>query len=340
MLGVTSPAMVAAISNSGGMGSLPVGGLNPAICADLIFKTRNLTTQPFAVNLFAHEIPEKDNSAIEAMQDFLYLLCLENGFDYKRISVKEMKFHTYEEQVEVILREKVPIVSFTFGVLKDRDIERFQSHGVVLIGTCTSVKEALLLEEKGIDIICAQGIEAGGHRASFLNEDVIPQVSTFSLVPQVCDSLKKPVVAAGGIFDGRTINAAIILGAAGVQLGSAFINSEESLAAKSHKDAVEHSSDTGTVLTKSFSGRWARGIKNEFVERVDSSGLSIPTYPYQNALTADLRKAAKEKDDKKFISLWCGQSGAKGPLRASSEILKEMIADAENVHHAICHRAD
>ncbi len=330
--------MVAAVSNGGGLGSLPLGGLNPDACATLIARTKSLTTRTFAVNLFAHDVPEEDHTVIEAMQDFLYRICQENGFEYKKISAGDMKLYTYEEQIEVIIREQVPVVSFTFGVLKDDVIRELQSRRVVLIGTCTSVREARLLEEKGIDIVCAQGIEAGGHRASFLYKDEIPQIGTFSLVPQVCDSLKKPVIAAGGIFDGRTINAAIALGAAGVQVGSAFINSVESLAAKSHKDATLRRSDTGTVLTRAYSGRWARGIKNAFIENVDNSGLTIPAYPYQNALTAELRKAAKEKDEEKFISLWCGQSGAKGQHRASSEILAEMIADAEKVKNLICHK--
>jgi nitronate monooxygenase len=247
-------------------------------------------------------------------------------------AVEDQKFYTYEEQIDIIIREQVPVVSFTFGVLKDEIIDRLHSQGIVLIGTCTSVKEAKLLEAKGIDIICAQGIEAGGHRASFLYEEAIPQIGTFSLIPQVCDSVRKPVVAAGGVFDGRTLHAAFILGAAGVQVGSAFITAEESLAGTAYKKAVQDADDTDTVLTRSFTGKWARGIKNAFIEQLDNSGVSIPPFPYQGGVTATIRKTANEKGKKEFMSLWCGQSGANAQLQSTSDIFNKLIADAESIH--------
>jgi nitronate monooxygenase len=332
MLGVTSPEMVAAVAAGGGLGSLPLGGLSPAVCAERITRTKSLTARPFAVNLFAHAIPEKDDSTIEEMQRFLHALCQEHNMAYQMNAVEDWKFYTYEEQIDIIIREQVPVVSFTFGVLQDAIIERLQGHGIVLIGTCTSVKEAKLLEAKGIDIICAQGIEAGGHRASFLYEETIPQIGTFSLVPQVCDSVRKPVVAAGGVFDGRTIQAAFILGAAGVQVGSAFIAAEESLAGTAYKKAVQEANDTDTVLTKSFTGRWARGIKNTFIDQLDNSGVSLPPFPYQGGLTAAIRKTANEKGKKEFISLWCGQSGGNAQLQSTSDIFNKLIAEAESVN--------
>lgn len=332
MLGVTSPEMVAAVAAGGGLGSLPLGGLSPAACAERIASTKSLTARPFAVNLFAHPIPEPDAGAIDAMQRFLEALCRQQGMAYEKQAGEDLRLYSYEDQIEVIIREKIPVVSFTFGVFKDEVIERLQSHGVVLIGTCTSVKEARLLEEKGIDVICAQGIEAGGHRGSFLYGEEVPQIGTFSLVPQVCDSVRKPVVAAGGVFDGRTIQAAFLLGAAGVQVGSAFVTAQESLAVTAYKQAMQSAADTDTVLTRAYSGRWARGIRNAFIRQVDHSGVPIPAYPYQNALTAGIRKTANEKENREFISLWSGQSGAKAQRRSTAGIFQALVEDAEKVN--------
>ncbi len=331
MLGVTSPAMVAAVSNLGGLGSLPVGGLSPEKTKELIRQTKALTNKPFAVNLFAHEIPDIDKETALQMQSFLADFALKNHLNAEQADINTLRFYSYKEQIQVLLDEAIPIVSFTFGILNEDSIQRLKHKGVVLIGTATSVKEARLLAKKNIDIITAQGIEAGGHRGTFIHNEPLPQVGSISLIPQIVDNVKIPVLASGGINDGRTIKAAFILGAAGVQIGTAFIASHESQTIEAHKTALANSKDTDTALTRAFSGRWARGLRNRFMEELEKTGLTIPDYPIQNTLTTALRISAQHHNNREFTNLWAGQSASKTVRQSSAEIFTQLIKDTERL---------
>lgn len=331
MLGITTPEMVIAIAEQGGLGSLPVGGLSPESSLQLIRKVKAKTNRPFAVNLFTHDIPAIDLNETDAMQDFLEGLSEKYYLGYERQDVASFKFYSYKEQIALLIQEKIPVVSFTFGIPDDASIEQLKANGSILIGTATSVKEALLLEEKGIDMITAQGIEAGGHRGSFLDEETLPQIGTLALVAQTYEAVKVPVIAAGGIYNGKTIKAAFALGATGVQIGSAFLASEESLAIPAFKQALQHISETDTVLTRSFSGRWARGIKNTFMKAMDEAGISIPVYPVQNSLTTQLRAYAQKKDNIQFTNLWAGQAAAKAQQTTSSAIFQDLVRQVEGI---------
>ncbi len=333
MLGVTSPKMVASVANAGGLGSLPLGGLSVERSKELIHETKQLTSNTFAVNLFAHEIPLISDTAkrqVEEMTQLLNRLSHENNLPTKDLNSSNFTFHSHDTQVDLIIEEQIPIVSFTFGILSDEALKKLKANNIILIGTCTCSEEAKLLEDKGVDIVCAQGIEAGGHRGSFLKSDLLPQIGSFSLIPQVCDAVSVPVIAAGGIFDKRTYNAAISLGAKGVQLGSAFINSDESLAIDSYKNEISISKDIDTKLTRSFSGKWARGIVNDFIKNIDESNLEIPTYPIQNSLTGEIRKQAKKTNNKNYVNLWAGQSSRYAQRKSCREIVEQLIFDIEN----------
>jgi nitronate monooxygenase len=337
MLGVTTPAMVAAIANEGGLGSLPVGGLSPSQTVELIRKTKALTQKPFAVNLFANVVKEPVTEDVIAMQDFLEELCTENQIPYERKPIETFRYYSYTEQIDILLTEDIPIVSFTFGMLNDESIQALKNKGVILIGTATSVKEGKLLEEKGIDVVVAQGIEAGGHRGTFLEDEPLPMVGLMSLVPQMVSQVSVPVIAAGGIYDGKTIRAALSLGAQGVQPGTAFVASDESTAIASYKLALMQAKDTDTVLTRSFSGRWARGLRNKFISAVDSSGLTIPAYPFQISLAASIRAHANQNNNKEFTALWAGQSASKAEAKPAAEIFRSMVQDAEETMGASQH---
>ena len=328
MLSVTSPKMVAASSNFGVLGSLPLGGLAPEKCNELIQQTRQLTHQPFAVNLFAHSLPEIDTTEISEMQHLLENLASEFKIKIERDEIDKRDFYTAEDQIEVVIEQKIPIVSFTFGVLSDSSIEKLKSKGVILIGTCTSVEEGVFLAKKGIDVICAQGYEAGGHRGSFIIDKGLPKVGTFSLVPQLFDAVQQPIIAAGGIYNGRTTKAAMTLGASAVQIGSCLVASDESLATLAYKNQLKNASNNTTV-TRSFSGRWARAINNSFIDKVENSGLNIPDYPIQNKLTAKLRQLAKQKDETALMSLWAGQSASKAKHTSTLKIFQELISETE-----------
>lgn len=327
MLGVTTPAMVAAVSNAGALGSLPVGGLSAERTLVLIKETKGLTGKPFAVNLFAH-LPanEMQTGKIEAMQDFLERICAKYNIPFDRQDSSKFKFYYYEELIQTILDEHVPVVSFTFGQLKKEVVAAFKAKGIILIGTATSVAEAKALAAGGINAIAVQGIEAGGHRGTFLNEGNLPQTGLFSLLPQIADEVTLPLLAAGGIYDEKTVKAAFALGAAGVQIGTPFITAHESAASEAYKTEVLNASDSSTVLTKAFSGRWARGIENEFMKEVIAAGLDIPYYTIQNHLMAPVRSYAQQNNIKDFIALWAGQSAGKSKRGSANEIIQDLIS--------------
>jgi len=196
MVGVRAPEMVAAIANNGGLGSLPVGGLSPEKTLELIQKTKALTSCPFAVNLFAHNIGEIKYDEANAMLDFLEQLGSDNNASFSRPDTSAFRFYSYKEQIDVLIEEKIPIISFTFGVLSDDIIVRFKNNGTILIGTATCVEEALILKEKNIDAITAQGIEGGGHRGSFV-KGPLPNIGVMALVPQIIEKTGLPVLASG-----------------------------------------------------------------------------------------------------------------------------------------------
>ena len=328
MLGVTTPAMVAAAANAGVLGSLPIGGLPPEKARELIKATKALTDRPFAVNLFAHKpAPEQNGQEIDLMQDFLAELCSEFQIPYERQNPEDFRFYYYEDHIQLLLEENIPIVSFTFGELKAEVVAELKEKGTILIGTATSVAEAKALAQAGIDIICIQGIEAGGHRGSFLADQPFPQVGLFSLLPQIAGVVDVPLLAAGGIYNAPTMKAAFALGASGVQVGSLFITTDESAASEAYKQAVLSATDTPTALTRAFSGRWARGIQNEFMRRMEAKSLAIPHYTIQNQLMAPVRAYAQKHNIKDFIALWAGQNAGKSVRGSAKEIIEGLIGE-------------
>ncbi|TDH28853.1 nitronate monooxygenase [Segetibacter sp. 3557_3] len=327
MLGVTTPDMVAAISNAGGLGSLPVGGLSPAFSRELIRKTRELTKKPFAVNLFVYDLPDADQRMIDEMGLFLERLTRQYNIKYNR-PVAPAPFNHYTDLLDVLVTEKVGIVSFTFGVPNKEFVDRLKQEKTLLIGTATCSLEAAILEQNGIDVIVAQGVEAGGHRGTFLHAANLPLIGSMSLIPMVVDTVKLPVIAAGGISDGRGIKAAFALGASAVQLGSAFLTSNESLAGDAHKKAILSSRDIDTVVTNTFTGRWARGIRNEFVSALETSGMPMPPYPFQMNLTNPLRLEAQKNEDTSFFPIWAGQSASRSKQLPAARIFKKLVDEA------------
>jgi nitronate monooxygenase len=326
MLGVTTPAMVAAVANAGGLGCLPLGGLSPEKTLALVRETKARTGKPFAVNLFAHSLAAKvSEEHIRKMENYMEALHKKHKLPFERKATSAYRFYNHLDQVDILLDEQVPVASFTFGLPESEVIAKFKEKGVKVIGTATSVKEAALLDKAGMDAIVVQGIEAGGHRGSFIEDEPLPQVGLISLVPQVVDTVSVPVIAAGGIFDHRTIKAVFTLGAAGAQLGSYFLAAEESAASEVYKERVLSSTDTSTELTHAFTGKWARGIGNSFMEEMKNSGLTIPYYTYQNSLTAALRDFGKSSGIADIISLWAGQSASQSKRGSTEALFGELI---------------
>ncbi|MFC4209891.1 nitronate monooxygenase [Pedobacter petrophilus] len=326
MLGVSTPAMVAAVADSGGLGALPLGGLSPEKTLALIRETKAKADKPFSVNLFAHSLEvELIEAHIAKMETFMEILHKKYNLPFKSQSISGCRFYNHLDQIDILLDEQVPIVSFTFGLPEAGVIEKFIQRGVKLIGTATSVEEAVLLENAGMDAIVAQGIEAGGHRGSFIVGEELPQTGLMALIPQVVDKVSIPIIAAGGIFDHRTIKAAFALGAVGVQLGSYFLAADESAAGEVYKEQALAATDTSTELTQAFTGKWARGIRNSFMQDIKNADLNIPHYPYQNSLTTALRDFGKLNGIADIISLWAGQSVSKSKRGSTENLFKELI---------------
>jgi nitronate monooxygenase len=325
MLGLSTPEMAAAVSNEGGLGSLAVGGLSPEVTRTLIRKTKSLTDKPFAVNLFVHEVSSIQESDLEPMRKFLLSLADKKGYQLDASDLSKFTLYTYHDQVDVLLEEKINIISFTFGHPDTPTIKVLKQNNCLLIGTATCIQEAVILQELNIDMITAQGIEAGGHRGTFLDNIPLPQVALFSLLSQMSEKIKMPYIAAGGINSGRGINAALQLGAAAVQIGTAFIDTTESEAIQSYKEKVRTAADTDSTLTRAFSGRWARGILNEMMIEIEKSNIPIPPYPFQNSLTSKLRKLAQQKNDGEFTNLWTGQSGGLRKCNTTREVFLDLV---------------
>ncbi|MGN7785211.1 NAD(P)H-dependent flavin oxidoreductase [Niabella sp. 22666] len=331
MLGVSTPEMAAEVSNEGGLGSLPVGGLSPEATLQLIRKTKSLTQKPFAVNLFTHDIPAYTDEELEPMRQLILQMAAQRGYTLNGADLTNFTLYNHLDQIDILIEEKIEIVSFTFGCLDSNSIQKLKQNGCILIGTATCVDEALYLQQQGIDMISVQGIEAGGHRGSFIKDSQLPQIGLFSLLPQIKDEVDVPCIAAGGINSASGIKAAFDLGADGVQIGTAFIGTRESMAITSYKNKLIEARDTDTVLTRAFSGRWARGLKNEMMREIEQAGIAIPPYPLQNSLTAVLRKLAQEHNDHEYTSLWAGQSAGKSVSLDSREVFRQLVQAYETL---------
>lgn len=331
--GTTTPELVAAVSQAGGLGTLGAAYMGAEQIRTAIRAIREQTDKPFGVNLFIPEPFDPDQPVAEsvrqAMNDVRSKLQLPPDPEVNRYT------ESFEEQIDVVLEEKVPVFSFTFGLLDQKWIRALKQQGTTVIGTATTVREAAALEESGVDMLTAQGSEAGGHRGSFLPDSPSNLIGTMALVPQVVDRVRIPVIAAGGIMDGRGIAAAYALGAAGVQLGTAFLTCVESGAHPLHKKAVREASDESVVLTRAFSGKPARGVANAFVNLLAPLEQELPTYPVQNGLTRDIRAAASKQQNKEYLSLWAGQAASLSQEVSAAELLHRLVTEAEEVRRSL-----
>lgn len=329
MFGVGTPGMAASANKMGGLGSLPLGDLPADKCIELVRATRKLTDRPFAANIFVNEIPpltEAISKQYDEARSFIEEFALGYGLEVSLPDIGGFQLTDYHDQVDVLISEKCRIVSFTFGNLDQESIQKLKGSGAKLIGTCTSVQEAVELEQSGIDILCVQGFEAGGHRGSFQPYD-IPKIGGLSLLPQVFDAVSAPIVYGGGIYNAKTLGAAKLLGAQGFQIGSMLLCAAESALLDFEKRALIDAKEDQIVLTNSFSGCYARGLCNAFIKALDNSGYVLP-YPYQNKLTAELRKQAKKHENVDFVSIWTGSSLSSFPQSGTSEILLGLIKEA------------
>ncbi|HEV7863921.1 MAG TPA: nitronate monooxygenase [Acidimicrobiia bacterium] len=323
--GPGTPALVAAVSEAGGLGSLAGGYLSPDRLRADIAAVRAATSKPFAVNLFVPSPAEPTGAEIEAALAALEPYRLELGLPARPLAAAPWS-EDFDAQLAVVIEQRVPVTSFTFGLLPAAAVAALHDAGSLLIGTATTVDEAVAVMASGADMVCAQGSEAGAHRGTFLGAAEQALIGTLALVPQVCDAVDVPVLAAGGIMDGRGVAAALGLGAGAAVLGTAFLRTPEAGTSATYRRALAAATDTSTAVTTAITGRMARGIENRLMR--DLRDVGVPPYPVMHTLTAELRRRAAERDEPDLMSLWCGQGIRLATELPAGELVRRLADDA------------
>ncbi|ENZ8366216.1 NAD(P)H-dependent flavin oxidoreductase [Klebsiella aerogenes] len=323
MAGVSTPSLAAAVSNAGGLGSLGLGA--STVTQALIEQTRQLTDRPFNVNLFCHTPSRRD-----AVQEAQWLARLApafaryHGTPPKQLNEIYQTFHQHQSMLDMLLEQKPAVVSFHFGVPSSEVIRRFQQQGTVTMASATCVDEARLIAQAGIDVVIAQGYEAGGHRGIFDPHGDDRQMSTFTLLQALKQAVDLPIVAAGGIMHGAAIASLMQLGASGVQLGTAFLLCPEAGIDSGYRQALTQNSDVVTFLTAAISGRPARCVKNSWHEIGEGE---IPAYPLAYDAGKALATAAKAQGDHGFGAHWAGQGVAMIREMPAAELVRVLVKE-------------
>lgn len=331
--GLSSQRLTAAVSNFGGLGSFGALGLTPQAIQEVIAEIRSLTAKPFAVNLWVSTEDEGARMSDEAA----FRRSLAPLAPYlAELGAREPVFKPYspvrfEDQARALIDARVPVFSFIVGIPPKEILDECRARSIVTIGTATTVDEALSLQAAGVDAIVASGFEAGGHRGSFLRAAEDSLMGTLSLTPQVVDAVDVPVIAAGGIGDARGVVAAMALGAEGVQMGTVFLASEESGSSPLHRQALASTRPGQTGLTKGFTGRLARGLRNRLMEELNRPGVEILPYPLQRALVRNLSVAAESAGRSDLVQMWAGQSATLSRCTTASTFLNELVHQVSEV---------
>ncbi len=328
MLGVSNEALAIAVSKAGGLGSLAAAGLSPEAIAKGVSAIRTATDKPFLVNIFiqapANPTMDEVRSAMERIAPWRARLGLPAQ------SIPNQWAEAFEPQFTALVETAPPAASFTFGILTRDQVSALHARGTWVMGTATTAAEAKAWTDVGADAICAQGFEAGGHRGTFLRDVSESQIGTLSLVSTIRDAVDIPVVAAGGITDGKAVAAALAMGAAAVQVGTAYLLADEATTSAPWRKAIAAVDDDATRLTRVFSGRHARGIENAFMREMQAFEGDIPVYPIQNALTQELRAAAAKAGSSEELSLWAGQSVKLAKSGSAASITQTLWREAQD----------
>lgn len=308
MAGVQGSALALAVSNAGGLGSLPCAMLDRDALRREVAALREGTSKPWALGFFAHRAPVPDPAREAAWRAALAPYYAEYGIDPATVPAGAGRVPFGEEQAELLDAVRPPVVSFHFGLPPEALLARVKGWGSTILATATTVHEARWLVERGVDAVVAQGLEAGGHRGMFLSEDLSGQLGTFALVPQVARAIDRPVIAAGGIADARGVAAALALGAAGVQVGTAYLLCPECTTTPVHRAALTSEAAGHTAVTRLFTGRPARAIVNRVMRELGPMSEAPPAFPLAPAALAPLRARAEAAARGDFSPLWAGQN--------------------------------
>lgn len=329
MAGVQDSRLAAAVSSAGGLGSLPCAMLTAAALRAELEALKGSTNRPFNLNFFAHTPPEPDTSAEKSWRAALAPYYREYGLDEGVIANGPGRQPFNTEMAAIVEEFRPAVVSFHFGLPAPELLQRVKAAGATVLSSATTVEEALWLEGNGADGIIAQGLEAGGHRGIFLTKDMSTQMGTFALLPQVVAAVSVPVIAAGGIADARGVKAALALGAAAAQVGTAFMLCPEATTRAVHREALKSDAARHTAITNLFSGGPARGIMNRVMRELGPISALAPAFPLATNAIAPLRAAAEAQGSGDFSPLWCGQN-ASGCLEVpAAELLRNLAQGSD-----------
>ncbi|HEY4137939.1 MAG TPA: nitronate monooxygenase [Casimicrobiaceae bacterium] len=324
----TPPALVAAVSNEGALGFVGAAYMSPDEIRTTCRAIQSATDRPFGVNIFVPSpvppIPNAESTARRLVAGFHAELGIPAPCAPGAPTLD------FDEQFDVVLASGVRVFSSTFGALAADRVAAMKARGIFVIGTATTVAEAVELERTGVDAVVAQGSEAGGHRGTFAAPAEESMIGTVALVPLIVGAVRVPVLASGGIMNGRGIVAALALGAAAVQMGTAFLTCDECGVTPAYKEAVVSANPGKSRLTRAFSGRSARGMENRFMREVEAAGAdAILPFPYQNDLTRAMRSAASKQGRIEYLSLWMGQGAPLARRQTAAELLQHLAREMD-----------
>ena len=323
--GPNTPAQIAAVSNAGALGSLACSLLSPAAIREQTAQIRALTDKPFCLNFFVLETPRPDTS--EVAQSVEWMRPLWSSLGWTELPMPTKWCEDFHAQFETLIELRPAVASFTFGILSAEQIQRLHDAGIFVIGTITHAEEAIAWQGRGADAVIASGTESGGHRGTFIGAQEDATLKTFELLPTVVAAVDIPVIAAGGIMDGADIKRALDMGAQAVQMGTAFLVADESGINPHYKQRLLTAGDHPTRLTRTFSGRYARGLVNRLMDELRPVEAQLPAYPIQNALTSPIRAEAAKRGDTELMSLWCGTGVARARPMPAAKLVEILLSE-------------
>ena len=328
MAGVMDADLVIAVAQGGGLGSLPCAMLSAEKAREQVNIIRQRVSAPINLNFFCHKAVDADPARETRWRTRLTPYFKELGLD-PNAQINAANRAPFGEEMCALVEELKPeVVSFHFGLPDKALMKRVRAAGCIVIASATIVKEAKWLEANGVDAIIAQGAEAGGHRGMFLTESIVNQPGTMALVPQIVDAVRVPVIAAGGIADGRSIAAAFALGASGVQIGTAYLHTPESKVTDAGRKALAEAHDDSTVITNVMTGRPARGVANRLMKEVGPVSPDAPAFPHAATALGPLKAAAEKLGRVDFTNLWAGQAVAMSRNIGAADLTRALAAEA------------
>lgn len=330
MAGASNPELVAAVCQAGGLGSFGAASTPPERLRTTVQAIRQRTDKAFNINLFsAHtEVFDKNTRPGAKLTEKLNTYHTELGLG--AVPDPAPMFGPAEAQLDVLIEQQVPVISFHFGA-DPAAVAKAKTAGAIILCSATTVAEAKVLEQAGVDAIIAQGGEAGGHRGTFATDYRNGLIGTLALVPQIVDAVKVPVIAAGGIMDARGLVACLALGASAVQMGTAFLGCPEAPIPDVWRESLINAEADTTTVTEALSGKPARGLRNRYISEVEALNEPLLPYPAQYSISRELRKAATERGDSRFIAMWSGQGVGLIKQQPAAELVNRLVSEAQEL---------